>query len=368
MAKEIDPNGYWYIKGNPLTKEGVFSYSGCQIDQTGKLGLEPDRLYNVYRPASELTSAETIKSFNGVPLINDHEMIGDGCTDYDSRPAGGVLFNVDRGTDMAALFGDFKIYSESLKNEITNGKKELSLGYRCKYEPSRGVFGGKTYDFVQRDIIGNHIALVDKGRMGSDIRVYDSKAMVFDSITDVNPAEKGIPTMTDEEKKAKEAEEAAAAQKAQDEATAAEEAKKAQEAQMAADAEAEELKKKEAEQKAADEAAEEEARQKAEKEKEASAMDSAISAALQIVAARKALEAQVEPLIGTCDSATWTVNQYAEYACSKLKLGEVKGAVAHAKLEGFLVGNANKSHAFSMDAAPSGDGKSRLEKYLKEGK
>jgi hypothetical protein len=36
MAKKVDINGYWDIKANPLTKEGVFAYLGKQIEPRGE--------------------------------------------------------------------------------------------------------------------------------------------------------------------------------------------------------------------------------------------------------------------------------------------------------------------------------------------
>lgn len=175
MAKEIDLNGFWKIENNPITKEGVFPYLGKQISSE----LEPDKIYMVYRPARELTAEETIESFNGVPFIDEHEMIGEGFTKYDDRPAGGVLFNVK--ADGGMLKGDFKIFSEELQEEIENGKKELSLGYLCDYELEKGVWNGQRYDAVQKNIRGNHVALVNHGRMGSDVRVYD-RAITMDAL------------------------------------------------------------------------------------------------------------------------------------------------------------------------------------------
>lgn len=175
MAKEIDLNGFWKIEDNPITKEGVFPYLGKQISPE----LEPEKIYMVYRPAVELTSEETIESFNGVPFIDEHEMIGEGFTKYDDRPAGGVLFNVK--ADGGILKGDFKIFSEELQEEIENGKKELSLGYLCDYELEKGVWNGQRYDAIQKNIRGNHVALVQHGRMGSDVRVYD-RAITMDAL------------------------------------------------------------------------------------------------------------------------------------------------------------------------------------------
>lgn len=182
MVKEVDDNGFWRIKDNPLSKEGVFPYLGKQIDPS----LEPNKIYYVYRPISELSNPETVESFNAIPLIDEHEMIGDGFTRYDDRPAGGVIYNT-KAKD-GKLLGDIRIYSEKLKNEIESGKKELSMGYSCKYEPSHGYFDGKEYDFIQTDLRGNHVALVNRGRMGSDVRVYDQK-ITFDTLEGIGKME-----------------------------------------------------------------------------------------------------------------------------------------------------------------------------------
>ena len=139
--KEIDANGFWRIRNNPLSKEGVFPYLGRQISSD----LEPDKIYWVYRPMSEISNPETVESFNAAPLIDEHEMIGEGWTKYDDRPAGGVVYNTQARD--GKLYGDIRIYSEKLKDEIESGKKELSMGYECNYEPEKGVFEGKQYDF-----------------------------------------------------------------------------------------------------------------------------------------------------------------------------------------------------------------------------
>ncbi len=177
MAKVIDDSGFWSIKDNPISKEGVFPYLGRNISPE----LDPDKIYMVYRPIEELSADETITSFNGVPFIDNHEMIGEGFTPYDERPAGGVLMNPR--TENGVMYGDFKIYSEDLKEKILNGKKELSLGYLCDYEVKRGVWNGKPYDAIQKHLRGNHIALVENARMGKDCRVYDSKIFATDSFS-----------------------------------------------------------------------------------------------------------------------------------------------------------------------------------------
>lgn len=168
MTKKVDDNGWWIIKNNPLSKVGIYPYLGKQIDDS----LEPNKIYRVFRPAEELLNEETVKSFNLVPLVNDHEMIGKDFKPAEEKGIDGIIYN-PRVAHGDMLMGNIKIYSEKMMDDIKNGKKELSMGYTCTYDLTPGDWDGQHYDVVQRNLRGNHVALVDKGRMGSDVRVYD---------------------------------------------------------------------------------------------------------------------------------------------------------------------------------------------------
>lgn len=171
--KQVDHNQFWLIKDNPITKAGIFPYLGKQISPS----LEPDKIYQVYRPEEEIKKAAD--TFKLVPLVDDHTMLGPEFTPAEQKGVHGVL-GEDIQERNGTLFADVKIFSEQLKREIQDGKKELSLGYFCKYDLTPGQYNGMHYDAVQRDLKGNHIALVDNGRMGHDVRVMD--AMVFDAL------------------------------------------------------------------------------------------------------------------------------------------------------------------------------------------
>lgn len=173
--KKVDDNGFWRIKDNPISKVGVFPYLGKQISAE----LEPNKIYMVYRPAEELFSEEALESFNRVPvpLVEDHTMIGKDNTPAEEKGVEGVIQNVRRSGDK--LIGDIAIYSDHMKDKINDGKKELSMGYYCQYELADGEYNGEHYDAIQREIRSNHVALVDRGRMGSDVRVFD--AFCFDA-------------------------------------------------------------------------------------------------------------------------------------------------------------------------------------------
>lgn len=172
MGKEIDRSNFWLVRNNPIIKTGVFPYLGRQIGPQ----CDPEKIYNVLRPEEELFSETAISSFNLIPITVGHALLGsraeglvppeekgvDGTTGESSKRQGDKVVN------------DIKLYSERIKDEIQSGKKELSAGYFCDFVPESGVWNGRRYDFVQRNIAGNHIALVEKGRNGADVRVMDS--------------------------------------------------------------------------------------------------------------------------------------------------------------------------------------------------
>lgn len=177
--REYDINGWFEVKDNPLSMVGVFPYSGRSISDE----CDKNKIYMVYRPAEELGSSDCIDSFKLIPWIDDHVMLGsedDGLTPSEEKGIQGVI-GQDVYFDGSILKGNIKVFSEAMANLIANGKKELSCGYRCNYEYSPGIFDGIKYDYIQRNIRGNHLALVDNGRMGSDVAVLDHFNFTVDS-------------------------------------------------------------------------------------------------------------------------------------------------------------------------------------------
>lgn len=172
MGKQIDHNSFWVIKQNPITKIGVFPYLGRQISPE----LEPNKIYQVLRPESELFTEEALASFNALPITIGHALLGpreEGFTPAEEKGIDGTTgASAERKDDK--VVNDIKLFSERIKDEVNHGKKELSAGYFCDFVPERGTWNGRHYDFVQKNIRGNHIALVDKGRSGHDVRVMDS--------------------------------------------------------------------------------------------------------------------------------------------------------------------------------------------------
>lgn len=165
--RKYDKNGFFEVRDNPISKVGIFPYMGSSIGAD-----EPNRIYRVYRPAEELSDKEAIESFKLIPFVDDHAMLGNGEIPAEKKGVHGTIGENVYFKD-GVLYANLKIFSNSLQELIEEGKKDLSLGYRCEYDFTAGSYNGEPYDAVQRNIRGNHIALVDEGRMGRDVSVQD---------------------------------------------------------------------------------------------------------------------------------------------------------------------------------------------------
>lgn len=171
-VRSIDDNGFLHVAISNITKEQVAPYLGSEIPDYERLGLKPDTIYKVYRPAEELKKAVT--SSNGIPIQLDHH------ADFADAPAKETRVGAT-GTDgifnAPYLQNSLHIQDADAIKRINDGSmRELSLGYRYTPEKKSGVFNGEPYDLIMRDISCNHLALVEEGRAGHDVVVKDSKS------------------------------------------------------------------------------------------------------------------------------------------------------------------------------------------------
>lgn len=179
-VRTIDDNGFLHVKISPLTRVQVAPYYGKEIPGWQKLGLDPNKVYKGYRPESELKKADTVTSINGIPIQLRHH------PDFADNPAKDTRIGAT-GTDgefkYPYLMNSLHFFDKKAKDLIeSEGMRELSLAYRYKPDFSQpGVTeNGQAYDFVMRDISGNHLALVEQGRAGHEVLVYDHKRSDMD--------------------------------------------------------------------------------------------------------------------------------------------------------------------------------------------
>lgn len=370
-AQSVDINGYVEIKGNPISKTGVYPYLGREIGAS-----EPDRIYKVYRPEEELSSQDTIDSFKLMPLVDEHAMLGDeaaGFTPAERKGVQGVI-GEDVYFDAPYLRGNIKVYSESAKGLVKSGtKRELSPGYRFKLDMTPGTFNGEAYDAIQREIRANHLALVTEGRTGPDVSVLDSaahlcaldSALLQEALTmadEMNPASESAGTDVDLKAQIKQI---LAEIKAEEEA--------GEEQGVDADP---------APTPAAKDPAEDPATKAATDEDMAKGMDALRAelaslkkqlsvaqdsgALLGQIADRDALYAKVSPFIGAFDHASMTADALAAYAVKKLEV-PAKAGTERVALDAWLHGRTPDLNKPTF-AADSGGNVVSLNQLWKESK
>ena len=157
--REKDENGRLIVKHTLITKGCVSPYWGEEIPDWQALGLDPKKKYNVYRPMEELKKAPWTPT---MPLLNKHIM------DYANFPQkenwAGSVSNFDFEGDN--VYADICFWNDSDIEGVENGtKKDLSMGYRCKHVKESGEYNGQPYDLKMVNILPNHLALVEKGRV-----------------------------------------------------------------------------------------------------------------------------------------------------------------------------------------------------------
>lgn len=172
-VRRRDGNGYLHVETSPISKANVCPYFGREIPNNVKLGLDPDRIYWLYRDPEEL--ARAVASANNVPLLSEHLPVIP-----EQLPESLIIGST--GTDATFTGGENGYVANSLvvwcaehqRGIDAERKKELSSGYRYRADMTRGITpSGLQYDGVMRDILFNHVALVFEGRAGPDVVVGD---------------------------------------------------------------------------------------------------------------------------------------------------------------------------------------------------
>ncbi|HBV4517068.1 TPA: DUF2213 domain-containing protein [Klebsiella pneumoniae] len=170
-VRTIDANGRLQISRTNISKANVNAYYGREIPGSEELGLEPNKLYRLWRHPDELRKAA--KTFNNIPVLSKH--IPDFPTDPPNEFRVGVTHS-NAEFDGTYLTVGMSIWDNSAIAGIESGEqRELSASYKYVADMTPGVTpDGETYDGVMRDIFGNHEALVPDGRAGPDVLVADS--------------------------------------------------------------------------------------------------------------------------------------------------------------------------------------------------
>lgn len=167
-TKDVD--GRLHVVDCRISKANICPYLGKEIPDSEKLGLEPGRVYRLYRDAASLEAAAS--SFERIPLMLHH--VGVSADDPHRELVIGTVSNVR--WDAPYLVADLTVWVDEGIEAIESGRQqELSPGYRYVPVMNSGVLDGEPYDGMMTQIFANHLAIVDTGRTGPDVMVNDRK-------------------------------------------------------------------------------------------------------------------------------------------------------------------------------------------------
>jgi 8-oxo-dGTP pyrophosphatase MutT (NUDIX family) len=173
-VREKRRDGQLVVKRAHITKANVCPYRGSEIPGWQQLGLEPDAIYNLLRDPDELKKAAP--TLNGVQLLRKHIPVSaDDHQPYDT--VGSLGSDAEFVEDGGENYLDNSLFinaADAIAGIESGKKRELSAGYHYTPDMTPGVFRGTRYDGVMRDIVFNHVALVEDGRAGPDVVVGDS--------------------------------------------------------------------------------------------------------------------------------------------------------------------------------------------------
>lgn len=174
-----------YLLAAPrVARTGIQEYLG---DELGR----PDMpIVRVYRPEEEVFSKDALLSFGHRPVTIDHPPVLVDASNWKKYSAGQTDADVLRDGEYVRI--PMMLMDKAAISDVESGKVELSAGYTADIDWTAGVTpDGQKYDAIQRNIRGNHIAVVDRARGGAALRIVDTKpeaemadkSIILDGIT-----------------------------------------------------------------------------------------------------------------------------------------------------------------------------------------
>jgi len=173
-TQSLTPEGYLLCENVPVARVGKQIYTAADLPGV-RAGT--DGLITVVREESEVFRPETVASFEGKSVTVLHQFVD---------PSNVKTFEVGHGQnfrrseiDRDLMVCDLLIKDEKAiklvrfdpKNPLKKSMRQISLGYDADYIEAEP---GLAY---QKNIIGNHIALVERGRAGPRCSIQDEETM-----------------------------------------------------------------------------------------------------------------------------------------------------------------------------------------------
>lgn len=148
----------------PIARTGTYQYLASE------LGMGGNEVITVHRKAEDVFDQKALASFEGKAFTDNHPPDNVSVDNWAMYSKGEVRdVRRGKGQDSDKVIADILVRDPIVINEIFSGKREISAGYECEYvQDANG-------NFYQKNILGNHVALVNAGRAGKTVCINDEK-------------------------------------------------------------------------------------------------------------------------------------------------------------------------------------------------
>jgi hypothetical protein len=184
-----------FDKSSPITRTEKTPEGYLKVwSRTARTGVQvyhkaDGSVVREYRPPEEVASPEALASFQMKVVTWNHPPVlltAENTKDYQIGHNGSEAYFVDGFVEVPHIITD----AESIRKIENKEAVEVSPGYKVEADPTPGISPeGERYDVVQRNIRINHVAVVQKGRSGPEVRLLldrmdSSAAVAWDQDTD----------------------------------------------------------------------------------------------------------------------------------------------------------------------------------------
>lgn len=170
-SRQMTAEGYLVAPGN-LARCGVQDYRAYELGLDAD-GMDPMKVIRLHRPPEEVFNPASMVSFENKPITIEHPSVAVTADNWRDLAAGEVR-DVTRSGEL--MTGTLLVKAKDAIEALQAGKVQLSNGYTFELDMTPGqTADSRAYDGVQRNIRGNHVALVDAARCGSACRIADSQ-------------------------------------------------------------------------------------------------------------------------------------------------------------------------------------------------
>lgn len=168
-TRRYTDEGYLIVPAK-LARTGIQEYRAFELGLTDR---EPLEIVRVYRSPEEVFHPDAVSSFDAQPVTDNHPAEFVNANNW-SKLSRGFARKVQR--DGEYLVAELIVTDKALIKLVEKGKVQVSNGYTADYDWTPGKTpDGQAYDAQQRNIRGNHVAIVDAARCGPACRVGDNQ-------------------------------------------------------------------------------------------------------------------------------------------------------------------------------------------------